>query len=54
MSAESRTYDDFIKFLGSKPQKVSVNLEDWFNIKEELSKDLVWSKTKENEKDNRL
>lgn len=52
MNAQSRTYNDFFKFLGSKPQKVVIKLEDWFNIKEELSKDLVDLKTKENEKDN--
>ena len=52
MNAQSRTYDDFFKFLGSKPQKVSIKIEDWFNIKEELSKDLVGLKTKENEEDN--
>ena len=51
MSAQSRTYDDFLKFLGSKPHKLSINLEDWFKIKEELSKDLIGLKTKENEKD---
>ena len=52
MSAQSRTYNDFFKFLGSKPQKVSIKPEDWFQIKEELSKDLIGLKTKENEKDN--
>ena len=52
MSAKSRTYNDFFKFLGSKPHKLSINLEDWFKIKEELSKDLTGLKTKENEKDN--
>ena len=52
MNAQSRTYDDFFKFLGSKPQKVTIKLEDWFNIKKELSKDLEGSKTKENEEDN--
>lgn len=52
MSAQYRTNDDFFKFLGSKPHKLSINLEDWFKIKEELSKDLVGLKAKENEKDN--
>ena len=51
MSAQSRTYNDFFKFLGSKPHKLSIDLEDWFQIKEELSKDLMGLKTKENETD---
>ena len=52
MSAQSRTYNDFFKFLGSKPHKLSINPEDWFKVKEELSKDLMGLKTTENEEDN--
>ena len=52
MSAQSRTNDDFLKFLGSKPHKLSIKLEDWFKIKEEQSKDLINLKKQENEKDN--
>lgn len=50
MSAQSRTYNDFFKFLGSKPHKLSIKPEDWFKIKEELSKDLTGSKQKKMKK----
>ena len=52
MSAKSRTYNDFFKFLGNKPHKLFITPEERIKIIEELLKDLTWSKTKENEKDN--
>jgi hypothetical protein len=50
MSAQSRTYDDFLKFLGSKPHKLFSRPEERIKITEELLKGLI--KTPENEKDN--
>lgn len=49
MSAQSRTYNDFLKFLGSKPHKLFSRPEERIKVTEELLKGL---KTKENEKDN--
>lgn len=50
MSAQSRTYDDFLKFLGSKPHKLFTKPCELLKVTEELLKGLT--KTKENEKDN--
>jgi hypothetical protein len=50
MSAQSRTYDDFLKFLGSKPHKLFSTPEERIKVTEELLKGLI--KTQENEKDN--
>jgi hypothetical protein len=50
MSAQSRTYDDFLKFLGSKPHKLFSRPEERIKVTEELLKGLT--KTQENEKDN--
>ena len=50
MSAQSRTYDDFLKFLGSKPHKLFSRPEERIGVIEEVIKGLI--KTKENEKDN--
>jgi hypothetical protein len=50
MSAQSRTYDDFLKFLGSKPHKLFSRPEERIKVTEELLKGLI--KTQENEKDN--
>jgi hypothetical protein len=50
MSAQSRTYDDFLKFLGSKPHKLFSRHEERIKVTEELLKGLI--KTQENEKDN--
>ena len=50
MSAQSRTYDDFLKFLGSKPHKLFSRPEEQIKVTEELLKGLT--KTQENEKDN--
>ena len=52
MSAQSRTYNDFFKFLGSKPHKLFSRPEERIKAKEELLKGLTGLKTKENEKDN--
>lgn len=52
MSAKSRTYDDFFKFLGSKPYKLFTRPEERIKTTEELFKGLIGSKIKENEKDN--
>jgi hypothetical protein len=50
MSAQSRTYNDFLKFLGSKPHKLFSRPEERIKVTEELLKGLI--KTQENEKDN--
>jgi hypothetical protein len=50
MSAQSRTYNDFFKFLGSKPHKLFSRPEERIKVTEELLKGLI--KTQENEKDN--
>jgi hypothetical protein len=50
MSAQSRTYDDFLIFLGSKPHKLFSRPEERIKVTEELLKGLI--KTQENEKDN--
>jgi hypothetical protein len=50
MSAQSRTYNDFFKFLGSKPHKLFSRPEERIKVTEELLKGLT--KTQENEKDN--
>lgn len=50
MSAQSRTYNDFFKFLGSKPHKLFSRPEERREVIEEVIKGLT--KTKENEKDN--
>lgn len=50
MSAQSRTYNDFFKFLGSKPHKLFSRPELRMKVAEEMYK--VLTKTKENEKDN--
>ena len=50
MSAQSRTYNDFLKFLGSKPHKLFSRPEERIKVTEELLKGLT--KTQENEKDN--
>lgn len=50
MSAQSRTYNDFFKFLGSKPHKLFSRPEEQIEVVEEVIKGLT--KTKENEKDN--
>lgn len=52
MSAQSRTYDDFLKFLGSKPYKLFSRPEERIGVIEELLKGLTDLKTEENEKDN--
>ena len=52
MSAQSRTYDDFLKFLGSKPHKLFTKPEERTKVTEELLKGLTGLKTEENEKDN--
>lgn len=52
MSAKSRTYDDFFKFLGSKPHKLFTKPEERIKVTEELLKGLAGLNTKENEKDN--
>ena len=52
MSAQSRTYNDFFNFLGSKPHKLFSRPEERMKVKEELLKGLTGLKTKENEKDN--
>ena len=50
MSAQSRTYNDFFKFLRSKPHKLFTKPCELTKVAEEMYKDLT--KTKENEKDN--
>ena len=50
MSAQSRTYNDFLKFLGSKPHKLFTKSCELIKVAEEMHKGLT--KTKENEKDN--
>ena len=52
MSAQSRTYNDFFKFLGSKPHKLFSRPEERIKVAEEMLKGLTGLKTKENEKDN--
>lgn len=52
MSAQSRTYNDFFKFLGSKPHKLFSKPEERIKVVEEVLKGLTGLKTKENEKDN--
>ena len=45
MSAQSRTYDDFLKFLGSKPHKLFSSPEERIKIVDKMYK--VLTKTKE-------
>ena len=52
MSAQSRTYNDFFKFLGSKPHKLFTIPGERIKATEEMLKVLTGLKTKENEKDN--
>lgn len=50
MNAQSRTYNDFFKFLGSKPHKLFSRPEEKIEVIKEVIKGLT--KTEENEKDN--
>ena len=50
MNAQSRTYNDFFEFLGSKPHKLFSRPEEKIEVIKEVIKGLT--KTEENEKDN--